>query len=53
MYYKAWLWLMGRDDFEDLEEYENYGKDNLRRICEFLKIDADEWDDKVRLNEEP
>jgi hypothetical protein len=32
-HYSAWIWLAG-DDLGDLHGYENYGKDNLRRICE-------------------
>lgn len=32
-HYSAWIWLAG-DDLGDLHEYDNYGKDNLRRICE-------------------
>lgn len=53
LHYKAWLWMMGRDDFDDLDDYQFYGKDHLRRICAYLGLDADKWDDHVRLNSEP
>lgn len=53
-HYKAWLWMIGENKFDNISAgYEYYGKDNLRRICKFLKLDADKWDDGVRLNEEP
>lgn len=52
-HYRAWLWLLGEDDFEDIMDYEYYGKEHLRRICRFLGLDPDKWDDGVRLNMEP
>ena len=48
-HYMAWTWLAG-DDFGDLGEYEFYGKDNLRRICEHYGWNADQWDDGERHN---
>ena len=49
-HYMAWTWLAG-DDLGDLLEYQFYGKDNLRRICEYYGWDPDQWDDGVRLDE--
>ena len=51
-HYKTWLWLLGEDQFEGIEDYEFYGKDHLVRICEFLGLDPNEWDDGVRRNSE-
>jgi hypothetical protein len=51
-HYKAWLWLLGQDDFDDIDDYEFYGKDQLRRICDFLGLDPDQWDDGIRVNSE-
>ncbi len=53
-HFTSWLWLLGDNEiWSSLQQYEYYGKDNLRRICEFLGLDADQWDDGVRLNSEP
>ena len=49
-HYKAWLWLLGQDSFEDLDNYQFYGKDHLVRICKFLDLDPAKWDDGVREN---
>ncbi len=49
-HYKAWLWLLGEDGFDDLETYRHYGKDNLVRICRFLALDPDRWDNHKRVN---
>ena len=45
-HYKAWLWLLG-DDLEDkLDDiYEYYGKPCLRVICEKYGWDWRQWDD--------
>lgn len=51
-HYKAWLWLLGQDGFDGIEDYEHYGKDNLVRICEFLGLDSTKWDDRRRVNSE-
>jgi hypothetical protein len=48
-HYASWVWLAG-DDLGDLTEYEYYGKDNLRRICDHYGWDADQWDDGERYN---
>ena len=48
-HYVAWLWLLG-EDFDDIEEYEFYGKSELIRICEYLNIDHAQYDDGVRVN---
>lgn len=48
-HYSAWVWLAG-DDLGDLLEYEFYGKENLRRICQQYGWDADQWDDGRRVN---
>lgn len=52
MHYKAWLWLIGENGFDDVDEYTHYGKDNLVRICKFLDIDSKKWDDGRRVNSE-
>lgn len=53
-HYVAWLWLDGDEEiWPMLDDYEYYGKDHLRRICEYLGLDPDEYDDDVRLNKEP
>lgn len=52
-HYTAWLWLLGEDGFDDLDDYKFYGKNELVRICEYLGLDASQWDDGVRLNNEP
>lgn len=50
-HYRAWLWLLGEDQFDDqLEDYEFYGKDELIKVCEFLDLDHKQWDDGVRTN---
>jgi len=50
-HYTAWIWLLG-DDLGDLLAYENYGKDNLVKICEKYGWDHTQWDDGVRKNHE-
>lgn len=50
-HFQAWIWLAG-DDLGDLQDYEFYGKDNLRKICEHYGWDASQWDDGVRVNSE-
>lgn len=50
-HYTAWIWLLG-DDLGDLLNYENYGKDNLVKICEKYGWDHTQWDDGVRKNYE-
>lgn len=52
-HYQAWLWLLGEDKFDDIDDYQFYGKDELVRICELLGLDASQWDDGVRRNNEP
>lgn len=49
-HYRAWLWLLGEDQFEDIDTYEFYGKDELVKICDFLDLDHTQWDDGVRTN---
>jgi hypothetical protein len=51
--YIAWMWLLGHDNTERWENYSFYGKPQLREICGLLGLDADKWDDSVRLNNEP
>lgn len=46
-HYASWLWLAGVD-LGNLTEYTAYGKEHLRRICEYLGLDPDQWDDGVR-----
>ncbi len=50
-HYQNWLWLLGEDALvNEIEHYEYYGKDQLTRVCEFLGLDARQWDDGVRTN---
>jgi len=52
-HYQAWLWLLGEDWADSLHDsYEFYGKPQLVRICEYLKLDPNQWDDGIRSNEE-
>lgn len=48
-HYESWLWLIG-EDLGDLSNYQFYGKDELRRICDHFGWDADRWDDGIRTN---
>lgn len=38
----GWMWLLGEPRFED---YEYYGKPQLRHACELYEIDWRQWDD--------
>ena len=52
-HYIAWLWLEGEwpdDEIDALENYSYYGKDELRKICEYLGLDPDKFDDSIREN---
>ncbi len=50
-HYTAWVWLIGDEEvFGNLEDYQFYGKDNLRKICEHYGWNADQWDDGIRCN---
>ena len=52
-HYVAWLWLEDawpEEEVDNLLDYEYYGKDHLRKICEHLGLDPDQWDDGVRKN---
>lgn len=54
----AWIWLAGDDDLvkEVEHEYKNnyqyYGKDILKKICDYYGWDSSQWDDGVRTNVE-
>ncbi|MHB8392740.1 MAG: hypothetical protein ACYDBH_24700 [Acidobacteriaceae bacterium] len=50
-HFRSWIWLLG-DDFPEVE-YEHYGKEILAAICEKYGWDVTQWDDGVRLNNEP
>ena len=54
MHMVAWLWLDGQDEFlkkwNDLRDYEYYGKPQLIAICELYGIDWKQYDDGVRTN---
>jgi len=53
MHYEAWLWLDGAENlFEDIEDYQYYGKDILVDICKYLGLDPEKWDDHIRVNSE-
>lgn len=50
-HYTVWTWLIGdQGRFGDLEDYQYYGKDNLRKLCDAYGWDADKWDDGIREN---
>lgn len=51
-HYVAWLWLLGEDDFDNIEDYQWYGKDELTKICEYFGLDSKKWDDGIRSNSE-
>ena len=42
-HYNSWIWLAG-DDLGDLTQYRNYGKDNLRKICDYYGWGYEEWE---------
>jgi len=54
MHMRAWLWLDSQDEFlkkwNNLENYEFYGKPQLKAICELYGIDWKKFDDGVRTN---
>ncbi len=54
MHMIAWLWMDGQDVFlkkwNELKDYEYYGKPQLIAICELYGIDWKQWDDGVRTN---
>lgn len=40
-HYQNWLWLIGEDSLaEEMPTYDDYGKNNLQKVCEFLKLDS-------------
>jgi len=50
-HYTAWIWMLNDDEhFDELDEYQFYGKDNLRKICDHYGWNADLWDDGTREN---
>lgn len=52
---RAWLWLAGEDEFIerlDMENYDHYGKPQLRAICERFEIDWRQYDDGYWRNDE-
>lgn len=52
-HYISWLWLDGDDELHlTLNEYKHYGKDHLRKICEYLGLNPDDYDDGIRVNDE-
>ena len=57
-HFVAWTFLAGDKEFSDElsalfdDGYEHYGKAILIRICEFYGLDANQWDDGVRVNSE-
>lgn len=53
-HYRAWFWLLGDDEMvKALEHHEYYGKDHLVKITKFLGLNPADYDDGVRLNQEP
>lgn len=54
-HYEAWIWMLGDEDvpaFQNLGDYQFYGKDKLVAICEHYGWDHKQWDDGVRKNSE-
>lgn len=52
-HYTAWLWLLGDEtvkEFGNLQDYQYYGKDNLVKLCQFLDLDSNVYDDGIRSN---
>lgn len=45
-HYVAWLWLVGVEWCEEIEDYDNYGLPQLRRICQFLDIDPSQFNEE-------
>ena len=39
-HYNVWLWMLGEDWGDLTEGYTDYGKPTLRRLCDFLSLDA-------------
>ena len=55
-HYRAWLWIDGSPEALKIipaADYEHYGKNELCKICNYLKLDSKQWDDGVRCNTEP
>jgi len=54
MHMLAWLWLDGKDEFlnkwNDLRDYEYYGKPQLIAICELYGINWEKYDNGERTN---
>jgi hypothetical protein len=53
-HFEAWLWLMDDgfiDEFNAIE-YEHYGKEKLKAICEKYGFDWKQWDNGVLTNYE-
>lgn len=43
-HFASWIWLIGDEDkFDDLYEYDDYGKPHLRAICEYYDWDHSQW----------
>jgi hypothetical protein len=50
-HYTSWLWLDGDEElYQTLANYEFYGKPQLVKICEYLGLDPNKYDDGVREN---
>lgn len=58
MHFLGWIWLAGDNDLlkKVSDEYENnyqhYGKEILKMICDHYKWDSSVWDDGLRTNGE-
>lgn len=43
---QAWLWMLGEEQASrEIEDYSQYGKPQLRAICEHFGLDWKQWDD--------
>jgi hypothetical protein len=49
MHYGAWMWLIGEDKFAEellsFEGYRCYGKPQLKKICGYLGLEYQKYDD--------
>lgn len=50
---QSWLWMLGEEDAaKAIEDYDLYGKPQLRAICEHFGWDWEQWDDGRWANDE-
>lgn len=43
-HYRAWLWLDGNEELsQNIADYDDYGRPQLRQICDYLGIDYKQY----------